>query len=465
LLNGPSLDVQNYYIDVHGKLSAWTTEMAADPRPLSSALFNPPGQIYQFNPPSGERYLESWSNVFSPFPAGVFYTSAPGATFKQARWSSIALGALTGMAPNLLGNATTTSLKLNLYFAPTTIGIALAGATRATYCPVHEMMTSLTFPLGTPGTLQGKIDTITLNVYDLPLQSETPTCVVPDCTTFAGGCIQLLSPTTTVRLDTEPVLLQRTVLRWFKQVGFVPGNYPSGTLTYQVPTFKLWNPALNQSDWLPVDLLCNSVLSAVSMPALPWTGGNRTMGAQMPYAAPAGLFDCAPASGITLVDWSTATLFSEGMWRHWTGNFFSINMLALYGSTQGVTNLPRGFFDPIGVHTPAGSLAIMDASNHPVSLTVSQSSVVLTNPCTPTSTAQVMLASCDSQSTQKCDPGFVREGLLFGGAFDVYSYCSLCTQGQWCAGDYQRNLCPGGTKQPLIMQISNTSCLSCGAGQ
>ena len=66
-------------------------KLPLDPRLLSFSAVNSPGQPLT-NQVTAERYLESWANLFNPFPAGVLYTSAVGAVYKQPKWTVLALG-------------------------------------------------------------------------------------------------------------------------------------------------------------------------------------------------------------------------------------------------------------------------------------------------------------------------------------------------------------------------------------
>ena len=66
-------------------------KLPLDPRLLSAAEINPPGQAHT-NKISAARYLESWANFFDPFPAGLFYTAALGAVTKQEKWATLIFG-------------------------------------------------------------------------------------------------------------------------------------------------------------------------------------------------------------------------------------------------------------------------------------------------------------------------------------------------------------------------------------
>ena len=84
-------DLSGMSWDTHFPYLGLSPKVPLDPRVLSAAEINPPGQSHT-NKISVTRYLESWANFFDPFPVGVFYTSAPESVFVQPSWSSMALG-------------------------------------------------------------------------------------------------------------------------------------------------------------------------------------------------------------------------------------------------------------------------------------------------------------------------------------------------------------------------------------
>ena len=66
-------------------------KLPLDPRLLSFSALNSPGQPLT-NQVTVACYLESWANFFSPFPAGVFYSSAAEAVHRQPKWTALTLG-------------------------------------------------------------------------------------------------------------------------------------------------------------------------------------------------------------------------------------------------------------------------------------------------------------------------------------------------------------------------------------
>jgi hypothetical protein len=212
------------------------------------------------------------------------------------------LSAVTGIAPGFLGQVwpILSIQALNVFFAPLSVAVDLASAVLASYCPVHELLSALTFPYSPLQQTSGVLSSLTLQAYDLPLPADTPSCVVPTVGLIGGSYFYfhpIVQPTFTVTLSTEPVFLQRSLLGWMSSVESYPQSSAlrQGRLVYAAPPFGLYSPSLNSSYSISPDHFCScsQYLTSAVLPALPWTGGQGD-GAQMPF--PPQMDSCGASS-------------------------------------------------------------------------------------------------------------------------------------------------------------------------
>lgn len=141
-------------------------------------------------------------------------------------------------------------------------------------------------------------------------------------------------------------------MRWLRDFGLGLDNNVDSLLSFQPPPGDLWNPALNRSDWIPNDLLCDLNIASLKLPALPWTANVR-----MPFAPPAGLLRClSDNTQLRTIDWSGARVFSPGMLAGLITTRFvalELDLESLYG---GVVPVPFDFFStlPASVSVSSG---------------------------------------------------------------------------------------------------------------
>ena len=328
------------------------------------------------------------------------------------------------------GNATfDASASLSFTLAPQS-AVAAVGAEPTTYCPLHSVMQGVT-----ASSAQGAsaLRDLRITGFDQPLPTDPlPSgCAVPDCAAM-GGCQKL--GLQIAALSTEPIMLQRDVLRWLRDVGL---SGPSKSLVFQPPPLDLYNPALNRSDWAPTDLLCDLDLRSYTLPALPYTNDTWTSGLRMPFPPPGGLLHClSDVSDLQAVDWSAARFFSSDMLADLSTVetvALTLDLEALYG---GVRPVPAGFFDPL------------------------QSTVSVQGQCASSCARVAMQCPFFVRGTcQPCPPGFFKR-IIQG----QYAYCSACPAGSYCDSAVSANpvICPRGSYQH---ERGQTSCLLCSAGQ
>ena len=290
-----------------------------------------------------------------------------------------------------------------------------------------------------------------MDAYDLPSALDSPSnCAVPDCSVGgafgAGGCRDVLyGGYVSVSLATEPPLLQRPFMRWLSLVGF---SGPSMDLAMQAPTFALWNPALNRSDWAPQNLLCDLNVRNIVMPALPYTDGGNSS-AQMSYPPPDGMLGClARKSNLKSLDWVGAKHFSSGTLGGFGGSTaagtsgpqvsLALDGDALYGPIYPV---PPAFFD--------------DAYN----------ALAPTITCTGAAACDRIASHCPyivNGVCQLCPLGYWPRGMTG----NIFWYCSACTVGSFCNSTLAQQLqvedvpfpCPLGTFQSATAQATCTLC-------
>ena len=332
-------------------------------------------------------------------------------------------------------------MTLEVHLAPHSLALALTGVAAADYCPLQSLIRGLAFSSASTSGFTGTITSLTVDAYDLPspLDSPASNCVIPDCSStgpFAGGCRSLLAAST---LPVEPPMLQRAFMRWLNFVGL------RQQLVMQGPTFGLWNPALNRSDWVPADLLCDVDVNHITMPALPYTDGG-VASAQMTFPPPDGMLSCLPRKTyLTTIDWTAAKFFTSGTLAGFTGRAsvvaLTFNGDALYA---GITPVPLGFFDD--------SFSSLNPS---------------ANGCT--SACARINSRCPyivNGVCERCPLGYWARGITN----NQYWYCSACTIGSFCNSTLTQQLnmddlpfaCPLGTFQS---EIAQSSCSLCPQGQ
>ena len=320
------------------------------------------------------------------------------------------------------------SSELSVALAPQSV-VAAMRSNSAIYCPVHSLMQGLSVPLISSLANVPTLQSLRISGFDLPLPAESLSagCTFPDCAAM-GGCRPFYLQSVT--LSTEPAMLQRDVMRSLRDVGFAGA---SRALSFQPPPLDLWNPALNRSDWVRTDLLCDLDISSYTLPALPFA--DDASGLRMPFAPPTGLLRCSSTSTqITSVDWTAARLFTSTMLAglpSTRGVDLRLHIEALYDSVQPV---PVGFFDPL-------------SSSIPVSGSCGQSCARLASRC-----PYFVDGVC-----RLCPMGSFKR---FHGQ---YAYCSVCPIGSFCDSAVSADSIPCG-RGSYQHESGQNVCLLCPRG-
>jgi hypothetical protein len=312
-------------------------------RPFSSRTFDPPGVPYAYRPPSAAAYVASGANFFAPFPSGLaLFTSSPVGGVAQSRcWSVIEIGDVTAMSVDFIAGAYLTGtadhgVTWNLQAASMAIGLAPVGVSQslissgqgggsassldpAFYCPAHSVVQALTYPLADRSSQRsaGTIANLTFSGYDLgPYRPNTGmgqtgwggNCTILPCTEPGVLCQGPLRADANdqVRLPTEPSLINHELLYGLNKIG------ATAQLGYVPPRWGLWNPQLNVSTYMPLDLICRVISNIIQLPSLPYSPpGTVVTGAQMKQPPPSGLLQCVGFFTVQIL-WQT-TQFSAGM--------------------------------------------------------------------------------------------------------------------------------------------------------
>ena len=344
---------------------------------------------------------------------------------------------------------------VSVTLAPQSV-VAAMGIDPVYYCPLQSLMQGMSVPL--PQTAPA-LHILRISGFDLPLPTDSLSagCAVPDCTAM-GGCGQL--GVRLVHLSTEPAMLQRDVMRWVRDIGL---NGPGTTITFPSPPLDLWSPALNRSDWLPTDLLCDIDVARYTLPTLPYA--DDSTGLRMPFSLPAGLLRClSNSTQLNTIDWQAARFFSSNMLIELPANHtitLKINTEALYG---GVRPVPVGFFDPL-----SPSITVSGICGQSCARIASQCPYFVDGAC------------------QLCPLGSFKRVRAVLDQLNVpgpHAYCSACPLGSYCdstispdpipcpAGSYANSTglgrctpCPAGSINVHTGSNSSAACQPCALGQ
>jgi hypothetical protein len=410
-----------------------------DKRIFFVAKFSPPGVPYVFAPPSVQDYQNSLMNFFDTFPArNLFSYTPPGGKKTSRSISVLSLGDVADFDPlALAGTAWSTPQQdgtkstqgtLLVTLAPLAIAKILAGVTDSTsYCPTHSLLRLMSVPLSKTTPWLNHLGRLTVRGYDLPTPTASSSCIVTDCSAV-GGCWQVLGYADTVTLT--PAHLQREIVAALNSLQM--GN----NLAYQDPAYQLWNPALNTSNWVDVNLLCDAYVTGLTLPALPYTDGG-SFGAQMSFPPPDALLQCLRYTVVSL-SWAAASLFHSRMLSALASSrvlTLTLDLDALFGA---ILPVPLGLFDGVPAYVKVPVIGWC---------TTACARIALQQPFIVNGVAQ------------PCPVGYAGKN----GTASQLAYCSACDKGYKC-NMTEKSLpmaCPPGQFQPNIAEFD---CLLCPKG-
>ncbi len=331
-----------------------------DTRVFRASMFAASTPFAEPTLPTPTQWQSALMNYFSIFPAGLLKLRVDG----SSPWWRVEIGAVATLDRWTFWDFTSgsgqasmaTGAVLVVSLAPASIVASSSGSSTTTtatpYCPLHTVSNALSFPNGgayasVPSMI---LRGVHIKAWGLsPSSTDDSQCEHFNCAEV-GGCQAVLSPTSAVApvplliLPLEPRGLLRSALYGFEQLT------QNMQVSWGAPQYNLWNRELNNSAWMPGDMLCGgNVVSSYRLPALPQRDRHTGLGSHFPFAPPGNRLRCVSSSTLlTSLDWTSAKLFSADMLNGFIPTTPTRLLLDVQTLYAGNVSVPATFFDGIG---------------------------------------------------------------------------------------------------------------------